>query len=70
MNDDTRWALQAIQHQLTFSTGFLTSSAQSVRLLNSEAGDGCAAGYEVALSHLKAIQDRLDDLTALLGEST
>jgi hypothetical protein len=70
MNDDTRWALRAVQQQLTFSAGFLTASAQRMRMLNTEAGNGCAIGYDGALDHLKVIQDRLDDLTKVLGEST
>jgi hypothetical protein len=40
-----------------------------MRMLNTEAGNGCAIGYDGALDHLKVIQDRLDDLTKAL-EST
>jgi hypothetical protein len=69
MTDDTRWALRALQQQLTFTTGFLTASAQRMRMLNSQAGDGCAIGYDGALDHLKVIQDRIDELTKAL-EST
>jgi hypothetical protein len=69
MNDDTRWALRAVQQQLTFTTGFLTASAQRMRMLNTEAGNGCAIGYDGALDHLKVIQDRIDELTKAL-EST
>jgi hypothetical protein len=69
MNDDTRWALRAVQQQLTFTIGFLTASAQRMRMLNSQAGDGCAIGYDGALDHLKVIQDRIDELTKAL-EST
>jgi len=69
MNDDTRWALRALQQQMTFTIGFLTASAQRMRMLNSQAGDGCAIGYDGALDHLKVIQDRIDELTKAL-EST
>ena len=69
MTDDTRWALRHLQQQLTFSAGFLTASAQRMRMLNTDAGNGCAIGYDGALDHLKVIQDRLDDLTKAL-EST
>jgi len=69
MTDDTRWALRAVQQQLTFTIGFLTASAQRMRMLNSQAGDGCAIGYDGALDHLKVIQDRIDELTKAL-EST
>ena len=69
MTDDTRWALRHLQQQLTFTTGFLTASAQRMRMLNTASGDGCAIGYDGALDHLKVIQDRLDELTKAL-EST
>lgn len=68
MTDDTRWALRNLQAQLIFSKDFIIKSTKSARALNTEAGDGCAAGYDVAMFHLNGIQDRIDELTKALEE--